>query len=382
MVEFRNRTGGFELRGVGVNTPLEIAFTVKEKSSPVTAIGRLKLEPGTTDDATAQIAEFGLRAIPPNLTAADMDITVDAAMRARILDGIDAKLTEFYIYPPVAKKMIKAMRDHDKAGDYTAITSGAELARKLSDDLRAVSHDGHLRVEFMPERVPEGDRDEPTPDEKDRMREELARMHCGFVAAKKLDGNIGYIKLDMFAPDDICGPEATKSFAAIEGVDAVIIDLRDNGGGQPEMVSYVASYLFAKRTHVNDLYDRKNNKTTQYWTKPDVPGTKLATQPVYVLTSKRTFSGAEEFSYDVQTQKRATIVGETTGGGAHPTAGKRLDDHFVISVPFARPINPITKKDWEGTGVVPDVKVSADDALETATKLATEAIAKRAKSHK
>ena len=96
------------------------------------------------------------------------------------------------------------------------------------------------------------------------------------------------------------------------------------------MVAYVASYLFGKRTHINDIYERKTNKTEQYWTNPDVPGTKLATQPVYVLTAARTFSGAEEFAYDLQTTRRATIVGEVTGGGAHPTDGKRLDDHFVI----------------------------------------------------
>ena len=145
------------------------------------------------------------------------------------------------------------------------------------------------------------------------------------------------------------------------------------------MVAFVSSYLFAKRTHLNDIYERKLNKTTEHWTKPDVPGKKFATQPVYVLTSKHTFSGAEEFSYNLKNLKRATIVGETTGGGAHPTMGARLDDHFVIGVPFARAINPITKTNWEGTGVEPDVKVPADQALETAKKLAAEQIEKKKK---
>jgi C-terminal processing protease CtpA/Prc len=144
------------------------------------------------------------------------------------------------------------------------------------------------------------------------------------------------------------------------------------------MVSFVASYLFDAPTHVNDLYNRSENETRQYWTLPYVPGDRLVKQPVYVLTSKHTFSGAEEFTYDLKTQKRATIVGETTGGGAHPMAGHTVENYFMVFVPWGRPINPVTKKDWEGTGVEPDVKVPADDALATAEKLATERIQAKA----
>jgi len=123
---------------------------------------------------------------------------------------------------------------------------------------------------------------------------------------------------------------------------------------------------------LNDLYNRKENTTDQYWTLPYVPGKKLAGKPVFVLTSKNTFSGAEEFSYNLKMLKRATLVGETTGGGAHPVAGHRIDDHFSINVPFARAINPISKTNWEGTGVEPDIKVPAADALTEARKRATE----------
>jgi C-terminal processing protease CtpA/Prc len=141
----------------------------------------------------------------------------------------------------------------------------------------------------------------------------------------------------------------------------------------PATVQYVASYFFSEATHINDIYDRHDDSTQQFWTLAYVDGPRI-TKPLYVLTSKRTFSGAEEFTYDMQTQKRATIVGETTGGGAHPVRGMPVAEHFVVGVPFARPINPATKKDWEGTGVEPDVKVSAADALETAQKLAGEKI--------
>jgi len=153
-------------------------------------------------------------------------------------------------------------------------------------------------------------------------------------------------------------------------VDAIIFDLRHNGGGDPKMVAMISSYLFDKSTHLNDLYNRKEDFTEQYWTLPYVPGTTLANRPAFVLTSKNTFSGAEEFTYNLKNLKRATIVGETTGGGAHPVSGHRIDDHFMIGVPFARAVNPVYKTNWEGTGVEPDVSVKAADALEKAQELA------------
>src|ERR1041385_3540561 len=152
--------------------------------------------------------------------------------------------------------------------------------------------------------------------------------------------------------------------------DAIIFDLRQNGGGQPAMVTLIASYLFDKPTHLIDIYNRKEDTTTQNWTLSYLPGPRLTKQPVFVLTSKRTFSGAEEFTYNLKNLKRATIIGETTGGGAHPVSPHRIDAHFMIGVPFARAINPISKTNWEGAGVEPDVKVDAADALQKAEQLA------------
>jgi C-terminal processing protease CtpA/Prc len=138
------------------------------------------------------------------------------------------------------------------------------------------------------------------------------------------------------------------------------------------MVAHVTSFLFSKKTHLNNLWTRRTNETREFWTR-DVPGNRLGDdKPVFVLTSKRTFSGAEEFSYNLKNLKRATIVGETTGGGAHPVSGHKIDEHFTIGVPFARAINPISKTNWEGTGVAPDVKVPASEALATAQKLISE----------
>lgn len=372
LLTFRNDTGGFELVGIEKSDRLEVQFVVKEKAGPTTALGSLKVK----DGSPAQIEVFGLRAIPPGMTAADMDRPIDAAGRARVIDAAVAKLTELYVFPEVAKKMAQALRDHQKAGAYDAITQSRAFADLLTEHLRAVSKDLHLGVRFSPRALPATET-EPTDADKAKHREHMEKINCGFEKAERLDGNIGYIKFNMFGDAEICGPKATAAFAALGAVDALIFDLRDNGGGQPDMVAFVSSYLFAKKTHLNDIYDRKENKTTQYWTKPSVPGTKFPKQPVYVLTSARTFSGAEEFSYNLKTLKRATIIGETTGGGAHPTMGQRLDDHFTIGVPFARAINPITKTNWEGKGVEPDVKVPADQALDTAKKLFADRPAKR-----
>jgi retinol-binding protein 3 len=235
-----------------------------------------------------------------------------------------------------------------------------------------VSHDRHLGVSFSPAALPAPTAGGPSPEARARVRRQLEQNNCAFERVERLQGNVGYLKFNAFMDPEVCGATASAAMNFLANVDALVVDLRENGGGDPAMVAYVSSYLFAERTHLNDLWERTTDRTTEYWTRTDVPGKRLAEKPVYVLTSRRTFSGAEEFSYNLKNLKRATIVGETTGGGAHPVSGQRIDDHFTIGVPFARAINPVSKTNWEGTGVEPDVKVPAADALSTALKLAAE----------
>jgi hypothetical protein len=372
LVPFSTETDGLELVAIEKSQPLFVTFLVKQMNSPTQVVGWLRVKDGDP----AVIDMLLLLAVPPGMTAAEMVKDIDAATRTRLVDAIAAQLNDVYVYPDVAKKMEQSLREHVARGDYDAITSGPELAAQLTEHLRDVSHDHHLAVEYMAKTPPEG-QNEPSDDDKARMKEQLERMHCGFDKPERLDGNIGYLKLDMFGPVDICGPKATEAFGALGDIDALIVDLRHNGGGQPRMVAYVASYLFGKRTHLNDIYVRKDDKTEEFWTEPDVPGKKLVAQPVYVLTSAATFSAAEDLCYALQNTHRATIVGEVTGGGAHPTMMKRLDDHFTIGVPFARSISPVTKTDWEGKGIQPEVKVLADQALETAKKLAADKLKRK-----
>lgn len=369
MLSFHDQTGGFELLGVDKSEPSHVEFRVKEKASPRVAVGTLNLK----NADPPQVEGVMLRAIPPGMTADQMHLKIDSATRQRVIEGAIAALDEYYVYPETAKKMNEALLARQKKGEYNSVGDADAFAMMLTDNLQEVSHDRHLRVNFSPKALPK-DRPGHDPQEEARMRTEMERNNCFFEKVERLPSNIGYIKFNAFPDPDVCGPTATAAMNFLGNVDAIIFDLRQNGGGDPAMVALISSYLFDEPTHLNDLYNRKENTTTQFWTLPYVPGKKLAGKPVFVLTSKRTFSGAEEFTYNLKNLKRATIIGEITGGGAHPVDGHRIDDHFMIGVPFARAVNPISKTNWEGTGVEPDVKVSADQALDVAKKMAADQI--------
>ncbi|HEX2661516.1 MAG TPA: S41 family peptidase [Candidatus Acidoferrum sp.] len=372
-MQFRGMTGGFVLLQIIKSDPLSVEFMVKEHNSETMAVGKIEVKSGDP----AMVASFSLRAVPPGTKVSDLDFKVDAATRTKVIDGAVAALNESYVFPETAKKMEEAVRAHQKKGDYDSIADGDDFARRLTDDFQAVSHDKHLHVMFSPAPMPdmEAQRQRPDPKREAEERKDLERVNCGFHKAEILEGNVGYLKFDFFADPGICGPTVVAAMNFLANVDAIIFDLRENGGGDPKMVAFVSSYLFAERTHLNDLWTRKGDITDQYWTLPYVPGKRLDAKPAFVLTSKNTFSGGEEFTYNLKTLKRATIVGETTGGGAHPVRGHSITEHFGIGVPFARAINPITHTNWEGTGVEPDVKAAAADALTTAKKLAAEKLA-------
>lgn len=366
MVAFRNRTGGFELLSIESSEPLHIRFRVKEKGSETTALGNLLLK----DGQPPTVETFGLRALPPGVVP--VNLIVDAALRKRVIESVNADLNEFYIDAALAKQMGDVLLAHEKSGDYDKASDGDAFAGQLTKDLQAVSHDKHLRVDFNPFKTPP--RAEPTPEDEARFHHQMEHDNCAFEKVEILPNNIGYVKFDAFMDASFCGPTVNAAMGFVAHTDALIFDIRQNGGGQPAMVTLVASYLFERPTHLIDIYNRKEDSTTQNWTLSYLPGPRLTKQPVFVLTSKRTFSGAEEFAFDLKNQKRATIVGETTGGGAHPVSGHPVADYFMVGVPFAKSLDPVTKTNWEGTGVEPDVKVAADDALSTAEKLANEKI--------
>ena len=298
------------------------------------------------------------------------DMNIDAAARKEVVDTLVKRLNDSYVFPEVAAKIEQTLRAYSAA--YDQITSSRQFAEKLTTDLQAVSHDKHLRVRYSYESIPvrKDESAELTSEERDRIRRELGRINYGFERVERLPGNIGYIDLRGFTPAEIGGGDTVAAaFNFLSNTDALIIDLRKNGGGDPNQVALICSYLFgSERVHLNDLHwrDGKGERVEEFWTQKDVPGHRYEGKDVYVLTSNYTFSGAEEFSNNLKTLKRATIVGETTGGGANPGGGNRLGEHFGAFIPTGRAVNPITKTNWEGTGVEPDVKVPADQALHVA----------------
>jgi hypothetical protein len=373
-IGFRAQTGGFELLTIERSEPRHLEFTVRERNSPMTAFGVLDV----SSAEPLRVKSRDLQAMGPNVLPAALRI--DAQTRARAVAGAAALLDTFYVFPDVAKRMGDSLRARLARKEYDNYANGITFAMRLNDDLAGIAHDKHLRVNYSARSLPP---DEPrpagapprapAPEDQAREREFLERINCGFVKAEQLPGNVGYLKFNMFADVDQCATTASAAMTFLAGTRALIIDMRENGGGSPAMVAFVSSYLFDRRTHLNDLWTRRTGKTEEWWTRDTVPGRRFGGEkPIYVLTSARSFSGAEEFTYNLKTLKRATIVGETTGGGAHPVAGHRIDEHFIIGVPFARAINPITHTNWEGVGVKPDIVVPAKDALATAQKLLSE----------
>jgi retinol-binding protein 3 len=300
---------------------------------------------------------------------AQPDMTIDAATRAAVIDSAIKNLNEAYVFPEVAKKMEQALRERVANKEYDDVTSARRMAEKLTADLQAVSHDKHLRVRYSREAIAERQNaEEPTAEEIKQYKTFLRQTNYGFEKVERLPGNVGYLDLRGFTQAEFAADTGAAAMNFLANADALIIDLRRNGGGDPAMVAFLTSYIFgAEPVHLNDLYFRPEDSTHQWWTLPHVPGKRFGDKKeVYVLTSKRTFSAAEEFTYNLKNLKRATIVGETTGGGAHPGGGRRLGAHFQMFVPSGRAINPISKTNWEGTGVEPDVKVPAEQALKVA----------------
>lgn len=302
----------------------------------------------------------------------EADLTIDAAARTQVIDGLLKRLNDSYVFPDMAKKMEASIRERVAKKEYDQITSAKQFAATLTKDLQAVSNDKHLRVLYSHDVIPErGQRREQTPEEREDFKREMNWRNHGFTKVERLRGNIGYLEFINFMDADLGADTVAAAMNFINNSEALIIDMRNNTGGNPAMVALVCSYLFGvEPVHLNDLYWREGNRTQEFWTKKDIAGKRYLNKDVYVLTSKRTFSGAEEFTYNLKNLKRATIIGETTGGGAHPGGGFRVSEHFGMFVPTGRAISPITKTNWEGTGVTPDVAVPADQALIVARLMA------------
>jgi len=302
---------------------------------------------------------------------------VDPAEKKEVIDALCANLEREYIFPEITGKYVRMLRDNLRSGKYDRIVRPGDFAEAVTADLTAVHRDEHLHVRFNPAWV-EQERNRKALDEQAiKLQERRNRAtNYGFIEIRILPGNIGFLRLDSFSYDTGAQGAAVGAMSFLSNADSLIIDLRRNGGGSPEMVQFLCSYFLADpRQHLNSFSYKDPDRLTQYWTYTYLPGKRLDGVDLYLLTSVNTFSAAEEFAYNLKNLKRATVVGETTGGGAHDNRFVILSDRFTMSLPFARALNPITKTNWEGVGVDPDVKVSQDKALETAQVMASRRLA-------
>lgn len=284
------------------------------------------------------------------------------------LDAVINHLEEDYVDAKVGARTAKMLKSSRTAGQFDDIDDGEAFAKLLSDTLQELTGDGHLNVEYSTESI----LDKPESSYSQEQMEHWYGAHINYGVQKieRIEGNIGYLDLRVFPPLNMGGDTIVAAMSVMADMDAMIIDLTHNGGGIGDTADLIASYLFDEgRKPLTGVYDRPTDTTTQRFTQAHVPGKRFGShKPVYVLISKKTFSAAEALAYNLQALKRATIVGETSGGGAHPFEYLPITNHYVLWSVTAKSINPITGGNWQGTGVQPNIETNADQALTTAMK--------------
>ena len=279
-------------------------------------------------------------------------------------------MNDHYVFPEVAKQTEEHLLTQWKEGHFDQFTDDELFASALTESVQSVNKDKHMRIRVNPPYVAPPNSPERRIEERlDRM-DRSRRANYGFNNVEILEGNVGYLDLRGFAGLENAQAYADAAMKLMARTDAVIFDLSKNGGGSPRMVQYLCSYFFDQKVHLNSLYWREGDETEEFWVLEEVGGAKMPEVPLFIITSERTFSGAEEFSYNMQTQKRATLVGQTTGGGANPGRTMGINDNLSVFIPGGRAINPITKTNWEGVGVVPEVVTSVEEAFTKTHELA------------
>ncbi|MCP9626470.1 S41 family peptidase [Rhodopseudomonas palustris] len=287
------------------------------------------------------------------------NVSLDQSTVKKVIDGIAIKLREDYVFPDKGVQAAHALEKTLAENAYAGITDPSKFATQLTEQLRAITKDSHMRVIFG---SPFRNQTPPS-----------APQDAAFEV-KRLNGNIGYIHLARFVPPEVFNPAADDAMRKLSDTTALIIDMRDNVGGHPASVAYLASFFLdpGKRVHINDLIWRNRGtstfRTESFWSSPTP--VRYLDKPVYVMVGPKTYSAGEEFAYDLQVLKRATIVGETTRGGANPGGLNDLGSDLFVVVPTGRAENPITHGNWGGVGVRPDVQTTLGATEETAVALA------------
>lgn len=319
------------------------------------------------------------------ITFSDAFSQMEVVEKHELMDSIRKILLKTYVFPEKAQTIIKELSENESMGKYDSIKTPEQFAFTLTRDLQEITRDQHLKVVYYAGSKNSGG---SAPTEKkssysEWLKDLLEKNKYGFMDKKVLDGNIGYLDIVLFGPLEYCADSITAAMQLVVNTEALIIDLRSCRGSLDEnTIPFMFGYFFKEPVQLSDFYDRSLNFTKQFWSYAWVPGKKYLDRPIYLLTSGLTFSGGEAFTYDLQNLNRAVVIGETTRGGAHPTNMYTLNSSFKINVPYARTINPITKTNWEGTGVLPDSLAPSNKAFYEAYEMAINSLLSSSKDEK
>lgn len=305
--------------------------------------------------------------------------SIDAPRRTAAIERALELFLANYVFLDRAERAVADVRARVSRSEYESVTSPARLAELVGRHLAEATGDRHVRMKFGARRVPDPLADTAeTIAELAQLRRDAEAEEFGIGEPRLLEGNVGYLEFKRFFRAELAGDALAAAMRRVAGTDALIVDLRESHGGDPVMVVLAASWFFDGRPrHWNDIVRRFDGTTTQFWTAAWLPGPRYVGRPIYVLTAQRTFSAPESFAHELQQTRRATIVGEVTGGGAHSGAWFPIDDRFSLFIPLSRYVSAVSGGDWEGTGVKPDVVCSAAEALDCAHRLALEGLGRR-----
>jgi len=309
------------------------------------------------------------------------DLPVNASVRSAVIDSTIRFVRETYFDSLAGARLSEAVRTARDAKRFERCATASALCESLTATLRRVVPDRHLKVDYSVRSHPmEAATRQPSAEEIARQDEQSRRSNFGFERVELLAGNVGYLSLRRFERPWLAGETAAAAMAFLANSDAIIIDLRRNGGGYGEMGAFLATYFQdGEPIRLGEVHDRTLRTVSQEWTMPYAPGPRLAGKDVYILTGRRTFSAADAFAYAMRQQGWAKTVGAGIGGGAHPTTARQVNEHFAVFVPYARFVNAVTGGDWEGTGVAPDLESSEEKALAVAHLAALRGIRDRRK---
>lgn len=293
---------------------------------------------------------------------------IGEAVQAAIIDSVVTVLDSSYVMAEEGARMVAHLRERWNEGAWRDVRDPVAFADTLDRAMHEVYDDGHLGLMVLPPADAGSEEEGPVRD-LDAYRERMRRTNFGFEKLEILPGNVGYLRLNAFPGTEFAGDIAVAAMQFLANADAVILDLRGNGGGSAGMIQLLAGYLLSEQEHLIDWYIRATDTTKQSHSAAYVPGRRLPDTPLYILTSGRTFSAAEEFAFDMKNLERATLVGETTGGGGNTVASYMADFgdfRLVMRASWGAARDPRTGEGWEGTGVTPHMAVPAADALDAA----------------